>query len=429
MSRGGALVVAGLSHHTAPVAVREPLAAACDATGAAALRAAVNLAIGPAVVLATCSRLEVYAWAARTPARAVARLVSLLAAHAGVRPASLRPHAYRRTGLDAVRHLIRVTSGLDSLALGEAQIIGQVRDAFLAGAGDAALGPELHFIFQHAIEGARRVRQDGGLGRHPSVAAIAVHVAGQELGGSGGLRGRDVAVLGAGVTGKAAARALAAAGVARIRLLNRSLDRARALADGLALGDRAVPGDLDELPAALAACDAVVCATAATRPVLLAAAVKAALPLRAGRPLVLVDIAVPRDVEPEVRALPGVRLLDLDGLEERCALDPRARRHEVDRIESTALAEAVDCLEALRQRRAAPDIVALRRRAAAVREEEWRRFSGRLSDLTPRERAAVQQLTHAIVQKLLHHPTVALRRAPGGRERAALLQALIEDES
>jgi glutamyl-tRNA reductase len=101
----------------------------------------------------------------------------------------------------------------------------------------------------------------------------------------------------------------------------------------------------------------------------------------------------------------------------------------VDRIESTALAEAVDCLEALRQRRAAPDIVALRRRAAAVREEEWRRFSGRLSDLTPRERAAVQQLTHAIVQKLLHHPTVALRRAPGGRERAALLQALIEDES
>lgn len=428
MSRGGALVVAGLSHHTAPVAVREPLAAACDATGAAALRAAVGLAIGPAVVLATCNRLEVYAWAPRTPSRAVSRLVSLLAAHAGMRPTSLRPHVYRHTGVGAVRHLIRVTSGLDSLALGEAQIIGQVRDAFLAGAGDAALGPELHFVFQHAIEGARRVRQEGGLGRHPSVAAIAVHVAGQELGGAGGLRGRDVAVLGAGVTGKAAARALAAAGVARIRLLNRSLDRARALADGLALGDRAVPGSLDELPAALAACDAVVCATAATRPVLLAADVTAALPLRAGRPLVLVDIAVPRDVEPEVGGLAGVRLLDLDGLEARCALDPHARRYEVDRIEAAALAEAEGCLVALRERRAAPDIVALRRRAAAVREEEWRRFSGRLGDLTPRERAAVQQLTHAIVQKLLHHPTVALRRAPGGRERAALLQALIEDE-
>ena len=428
MSRGGALIVAGLSHHTAPVAVREPLAAACDAPGAAALRAAVRLAIGPAVVLATCNRLEVYAWASRRPARAVARLVSLLAAHAGVRPVSLRPHVYRHCGVDAVRHLIRVTSGLDSLALGEAQIIGQVRDAFLAGAGDAALGPELHFVFQHAIEGARRVRQAGGLSRHPSVAAIAVHVAGQELGGAGGLRGRDVAVLGAGVTGKAAARALAAAGAQRIRLLNRSLDRARALADDLALGERAVPGALDELPAALAACDAVVCATAAPRPVVTGAGVAAALHLRGGRPLVVVDIAVPRDVEPEVGGLAGVRLLDLDGLEERCALDPRARRHEVDRIEAMARAEAEACLDALRERRAAPDIVALRRRAAAVRETELRRFAGRLHGLTAEERAAVQQLTHAIVQKLLHQPTVALRRAAGGRERAALLQALIEDE-
>src|SRR5262249_42583453 len=150
--------------------------------------------------------------------------------------------------------------------------------------------------------------------------------------------------------------------------------RARDLADGLALGDRAVPGTLDELPAALAGCDAVVCATAAPRPVLLAADAAAALPRRSGRPLVLVDIAVPRDVEPEAGALPGVRLIALDGLEARCALDAHARRHEVERIEAAALAEAEACLAALRERRAAPEIVALRRRAAAVREGEWRRF-------------------------------------------------------
>jgi glutamyl-tRNA reductase len=234
----------------------------------------------------------------------------------------------------------------------------------------------------------------------------------------------DVAVLGAGVTGKAAARALAATGASRIRLLNRSLERATDLAAGLALGDRAVPGTLDDLPEALAECDAVVCATAASRPVVLASDVASALARRPGRRLVLVDIAVPRDVEPEVRGLPGVTLLDLDDLEARCALDAHDRRREVERIEAVATAEAEDCAAALRARRAIPDIVALRRRADAIRRGEWRRFAGRLQRLSPAERAAVEQMTHAIVQKLLHPPTVALRHTETRREREALVEAL-----
>ena len=265
--RGGALVLAGVSHHTAHVAVREPLAAACAGEGEAALRRAVREAVGPAVTLVTCNRLEVYAWAPQRPARAAARLQRLLAAQAGVPLRDLRPHVFARSGVDAIEHLIRVASGLDSLALGECQIIGQVREAFLAGAAEGPLGPQLHLTFQHALEAGRRVRQLGGLDRHPSVAAIAVHVAAMEL---GTLRGKEVAVLGAGVTGKAAALALAATGAARIHLLNRSPERAAALAAGLALGERAVPGALDDLPHALATCDAVVCATAATRPVILA---------------------------------------------------------------------------------------------------------------------------------------------------------------
>jgi glutamyl-tRNA reductase len=442
----GTLVVAGLSHHTAPVAVRERLAAAFAADGDGHVRAAVREACGPAVVLATCNRLEVYCW---VDGRAAARLVGTLARVAGLPPREVRPYAYAHTRLEAVRHLIRVASGLDSLALGETQIIGQVRDAFLAAAGEAPLGPEMHLVFQHALESARRVRQLGAFDRHPSVAAIAVHVAGAEI---GGVRGRDVAVLGAGVTGKAAARTLAARGAGRIRLLNRSADRAAELANALALGERVVPGGLDDLPAALAGCDAIVCATAAPRPVVTAAAVEAALqertrrgpgssperraggaqehsapstggPLAGGAALVLVDIAVPRDVEPAVRALPGVILLDLDDLEARCALDAEARLSEVQRVEAAARAEAEACLAALRARTAAPHIVALRRRADAIREAELRRFAGRLGDLDPAQQAAVEQMTHAIVQKLLHPPTVALRSATR-RTRTTLLEAL-----
>ena len=139
----------------------------------------------------------------------------------------------------------------------------------------------------------------------------------------------------------------------------------------------------------------------------------------------LVDIAVPRDVEGAVRDLPGVSLIDLDDLEARCALDPRARRQELERVERAARAEAESCAAALRARAAVPDIVALRRRAAAVRAAELRRYSGRLAGLSPAQRDAVQQLTHAIVQKLLHAPTVALRRS-GRRDRASLLDALLD---
>lgn len=426
------LVLTGVSHHTAPVAVRERLAAGCADDGAGALREAVRQACGPAVVLATCNRLEVYCWVTGRPGPATSRLVRLLAGQAGARLATLRPHVYTSSGGEAIRHLIRVTSGLDSLALGECQIIGQVRDAFLGSARQAPLGPDLHLIFRHALDAARRLRNLGAFDRHPSVAALAVHVAGHELGGA---PVREVAVLGAGVTGKAIVRAFAAAGVRRVRLLNRSLEHARSVANTLALGDRVTVAPLDDLPEALATCDALICATAAARPVVTAAAVAAALPLRAGRPLVIVDIAVPRDVEPDVRHLPGAILVDLDDLEARCALDPGERRHELDRVERAAADAAQECLAALRARAAVPEIVALRRRGAAIREAELRRWAGRLNQLAPADRAAVEQLTHAIVQKLLHPPTVALRRASVGggatarRTRAAILQALSPEAS
>ncbi|MGH2352650.1 MAG: glutamyl-tRNA reductase, partial [Chloroflexota bacterium] len=339
----GALVLVGASHHTAPVAVRERLAAAGSEAALDALLGAIRQPCGPAVVLSTCNRLEVYCWTTERPSVATARLIQALAAHAGRSPKTLRPYVYTSTGVDAARHLIRVAAGLDSLALGESQIIGQVREAWLAAAACAPLGPQLNEVFRQAIDAARRLRSLGAFDRHPSVAGIAVHVAAEAV---GGLRGKHVAVLGAGATGKTAARALALGGAGQITLLNRSLERARDTAASLGLGERLSPQPLSDLPTVLAAADAVICATAAASPVISAAAVAAALPRRGGRPLVVVDIAVPRDTEPPVRALAGVDLIDLDDLEARCALDGTARQREMERVEAAARQAAEECLAA-----------------------------------------------------------------------------------
>jgi glutamyl-tRNA reductase len=418
-------VLVGASHHTAPVAVRERLAGAHGKDWPEPLLRYLEQECGPAVVLATCNRLEVYCWTARPVTTAASRIKRALASQSGLGLHRLRPHLYVRTEVDAVHHLIRVAAGLDSLALGESQIIGQVREAWLQAAAMTALGPELNTIFRQAIDAARRVRNLGSLHHHPSVASIAVAAAAQA---AGGLNGREVTVLGAGVTGKMAARALAAAGAGQVTLLNRTLERADSVVEELALGGRVLASTLAELPHALSTSAAVICATAAAAPVLTAEMAAAAVAARAGRPLVIVDIAVPRDVEPEVRQLPGVTLIDLDDLEQLCPLDAGTRHRLLEQVERAAREAAESCIASLRARDAIPDIVALRRRAAAIRDAELRRFAGRLSGLAPRERAAVEQLTHAIVQKLLHPPTVALRRATatadGGRRRAAILDAL-----
>jgi glutamyl-tRNA reductase len=346
-----------------------------------------------------------------------------------LKPAALRPHLYVHTDAAAVRHLIRVAAGLDSLALGESQIAGQVRAAWRNAGAHTPLGAELDLVLRHALEAARQIRASGAFARHPSVASIGVTAAAHAL---GGLAGRTAAVLGAGVTGKAAARELVAAGARHVTLLNRSPGHAAAVAEALALGDRLSPAPLDCLPAVLQQADAAICATAAPFSVVPAAMVEASLEAREGRPLILIDIALPRDVDPAVRNLPGVRLIDLDDLEAHCALDAADRRRELDRAEALAGEAAAACVAALREREAVPEIVALRRHAEAIRTSALRQASGRLERLGPTERATVEQLTHSIVQRLLHGPTVALRRTAGtagtpaaaARERAALLGAL-----
>ncbi|CAA9222591.1 MAG: Glutamyl-tRNA reductase [uncultured Chloroflexi bacterium] len=442
----GTLLAAGTSHHVTPVAMRERLLGKGGERAAEALTTAVRARLGPAVVLSTCNRLEVYCWTTRR--NGAATLVRILSEWSGLPRADLAPHLYLRRGADAAYHLVRVAAGLDSLAVGESQVLGQVRAAWQAarhpdcdGASASvpgtALGPELDGVFRRAIEAARRIRRLGHFDRHPSVAGIAVARASGAL---GSLEGRPCAVLGAGVTGQEAMRLLLVAGAAAVTLLNRSRHRVARMQGALPphLADRVRFATLDALPETLAGSDVLISATAAPDPVVTPAIVAEALNLRRGATgnspvsaLLLIDIAVPRDVHPAVREIAGVTVFDLDDLASGCAADATARRAALDRADALAR-EAADAFTAeLRLRAAAPDVATLREHAEAVRLAELRRVRGRLAGLSPRQLAAVEQLTHTIMRKLLHPPTMALRDTArlsptvARRHRAGLLASTV----
>ena len=404
------LVMVGVSHHLAPFKVRERLAFDAQRWYA---RSPGGL---PSVLVSTCNRVEVYAWVTGRSAPAVRSLQRGLAEAAGLDLAELQPHLAVFTGPQALLHLVRVAAGLDSLVVGEDQIRGQLRDALRQADSIAPLPTPLRGVFQRATESARRVRGGTRLGQRPSVASAGVHVAQRSL--VQGLADQPVVVLGAGVMARAAAGALVAEG-AHVRLLNRTPGHAEALAAQLG-GDVSI-GRLDDLPHALEEAVLIVGATASRVPIVEAEAVRRAAPRRGGHPLLLLDIAVPRDVDPNVRGLPGVQVLDLDDLERECALDVTARRAELERAERLAAEEAERIAAWLRSRAVGPAIVELRGFAEGIRAAELRRSSTRLKELTADQAAAVEALTAGIVNKLLHGPTVALRQAatrPGGLSRS-----------
>lgn len=409
---GPELVVAGLSHHTAPLEVRDQVALAGAVLDAA--REALRQTLGPVVVLSTCNRTEIYAWTTHPrPEMALAISLSALLECAGD---DILPFLYAHRGAAAVRHLFRVVAGLDSLVNGEYEIQGQVRAAWQAARRAGPLGAVLERVFQQAMQVGRRVRTATNFGRHPSVAASAVRVVRRH---HGTLTGRTVAVVGAGVAGKAAARALLIGG-AEVLLLNRSPERAAAAAETLEHLGNIETKSLAALPQALRQADAVITSTAATRPILSAPMVAEALPTRQAAQLLLLDIGVPRDIDPAVRRLPGVIHIDFDDLER---LYPEAAPQlaaESARAEAL-VADEVEAFAAWRKTRTAvPAIVALRQHAAAIREAELSSVGGRLGALSPRERQAVEDLTAAIVNKLLHLPTMALRQAGAAGDTEAI---------
>ncbi|MBV9326613.1 MAG: glutamyl-tRNA reductase [Chloroflexi bacterium] len=411
------LLMVGLSHHAAPLEVRERVV-----VDEAAWRRHAPAGFST-LLLSTCNRVEVYAWIEGRTQRAARTMMRCLARAADVPLVEIEPYLTTRSSRDALLHLVRVASGLDSLLVGEEQIRGQVRAALRAGEEAEDLSATLRGVFQRAIESARRIRGSTRLAQAPSIAAAGVNVARRAT--PRGVQGQLAVVLGAGVMARAAAEALLASG-ARVRLLNRTPAHAdRMLAT---LRSAIDVGSLDGLPAALTEAVLVVGATAARSTVVNLADIQAALKART-EPLVILDIAVPRDVDPRVRELQAVTLIDLDDLERLCPVDTPTRHAEQERAEALAAEEADRLGEWLRFRAVSPAIAELRTYAEGIRTAELRRSASRLRDLTPEQLQAVDALTSGIVKKLMHGPTIALRdaalrQASPGRSRSQILRVL-----
>jgi glutamyl-tRNA reductase len=397
----GSLLCVGVSHHTASLDIRERLSLDAEQWQETAPRI-------PHVLLTTCNRTELFAWDSGQGASSSWQLSRALARAAGFTSGELTSHLFVKRGLDATLHLVRVAAGLDSLVVGEEQILGQIRLALRVARENGTSNAPLDGVLGRALEASRRIRGATSLRRRPALAAAAVLAAqGTPELGAMGLAGRQAIVLGAGVMGRSAAQSLVAAG-ARVSVLNRTLDHAERLSREL--GQSVRPAAFEALPLLLADASVLVAATGARRFVVESETMRSVAARRHASPLVLVDVGLPRNIDPAVRAIPGVRLIDLDDLERLRPNEAAGCQAEVDRAEVLAVQAARSIESWLRVRAIGPAIADLRGQGEAVRCLELGRAAQQLAGLTPQQRAAVDRLTEAIVNKLLHGPTMALRQ-------------------
>jgi len=411
------VVVIGLNHRSTPLDLLERMTIG-DAALPKALHDLVSRTdVSEAVVLSTCNRTEVYAVAERFHG-AYQDIRDFLAEVAFLAPEDFSDHLYTHYDAPAVAHLFAVASGLDSAVLGESEILGQVKVAWDRARDEGAAGPGLNLLFRHALEAGKRARTETGIARNvTSVSQAAVALAAERL---GGLDGRRVLVLGAGDMGEAMALGLAKAGVTDVAVANRTWERAVELAGRT--GGRAVR--LHDLAEAIADVDVLLSSTGAASPLLEVDDLRDIVARRAERPLLIVDIAVPRDVDPAVGALDGVTLLDMDDLRAFADAGVDARRREVAAVQSLLDDELERYLVATSAREVAPMIVALRDRAEEIRRAELERFRARLDGLDDVQLDAIEGLTRGIIGKLLHEPSVALKDAAGSPRGDRLVASL-----
>jgi glutamyl-tRNA reductase len=397
------LLLVGTSHRLAPVEVRERVAVDADAAAALAGRLADG---GEAVCLSTCNRTELYLAAAERR-EADRRATEALAELAAVDSAELEPHLYRLEDEAAAAHLFRVAAGLDSLVPGEGEILGQVRTAYERG----KVGPLLDRVFSHALHTGKKVRTDTAIGESPrTTSSAAAALAAQVF---GDLNGARIVIVGAGKIGRRAARRLTKRGASLSFVANRTERRGRELADEL--GGATIP--LERLVEATETADIVVSSTSSTEFVLTKHELAPALSARKGRPLLLIDLAVPRDLDPAINELPDCYLYDIDDLEAVVHETARGRESEFAKAESIALEEAGRFRDWLAARDVAPAIASIREQAEAIRQGELAKASAWLGELSERERNAVDSLTTQIVNKLLHEPIVRLKEAAAAEHR------------
>jgi glutamyl-tRNA reductase len=409
------LLLVGTSYQHAPVELRELLAYDRDLRRRALTRLSSDGA--EAAVLSTCNRTEVYA-VDDEPEALEERIYGELAALSGLSHSELAPALYTIGDEAAALHLFRVAAGLDSMVPGEAQILGQVREAYRAARETRTTGPILHRLFRQALRVGKRVRTETAIGENPaSVSSAAAELAERVF---EGLSGRRILLLGAGKTADLTAANLISRGVEEIVVANRSRERAEGLArrfDGRAVGLDAVEDELDRV-------DVVVASTSSQGVVLSAPQVERAMKRRRGRPVFFIDIAVPRDLDPAINDLEGCYLYDIDDLERVVAESVAGRREEAVRAEAIVSEEADGFRAWQLSLDVVPAIASLRAQAESIRQAELERAEGRLASLSPSQRRAVEALTSQIVAKLLHQPTVRMKEAAAGADGGVYADAV-----
>jgi glutamyl-tRNA reductase len=413
------VIVVGLNHRTAPVELLERVSVPPAGLVKALHALRVREHLAEIVLLSTCNRTEVYA---RTTLfhPAVQDVRDFLAAHASVDADELGEHLYTYHDDAAVAHLFGVAAGVDSMIVGEGEILGQVREAWRAAEREGTAGQLLSRVFRQAVEVGKRSRTETDIGRHAvSVSSAAVALAADRL---GSLEKRRVLVLGAGEVGEGMAVALAGAGADEIVVANRTASRARELARRV----KGRPISLGEVADELVRADVLLTSTGASDIVIERSDIETVMQRRDGRAFLIVDVALPRDVDPGVRQVFGVMLLDMDDLKAFALHSLEQRQLEVGRVR-TILAEELERFRAERSaREVAPVVTALRGRAEEIRQAELERFRSRLADLDPAMRKAVEALTAGIVNKLLHDPTVRVKDAAGTPRGELFTDALTE---
>jgi glutamyl-tRNA reductase len=412
------LLLVGINHHTAPVDLRERVDLSARGVDVALHALAARGSTREAVIISTCNRAEIYAVSDDEPASR-ADLERFMCEFTDVSAVHLAPHLYALVDLEAARHLFRVAAGLESLVVGEPQILGQVKDAYAAAGEAQTVGPVLNRVFHSSFGVGKRVRTETGLGAGAvSVGYAAVALARKIF---GDLAGMAVVVVGAGEMGKLTALHMKSQGVQHVTIISRTMAHAARTAEAIG-GATAAPWD--ELEAAIGASDIVITATGAASPILTKARVETIMRRRRNRPLFIIDIAMPRDVESQAGEIEQVFLYNIDDLQATVRENLARRANEISRAEAI-VADEVDRFGAwLRSRGAIPTVVALRQRFEAIRRAELDRLDFKLSTLPPDARARVDEITHLIVEKLLLTPTEQLKALSDADTVGAYSEAL-----
>jgi glutamyl-tRNA reductase len=410
------IVNVGVSHRLAPAETLEKLAVPLAELGEVLPRLHALPSVDEVAVLCTCNRVEVYAAASGQAGEVTRAVAGLLAARGRLPLGEVLPVARTRVGGAAAEHLFSVACGLDSMAVGEEQIVAQIKAAARVAAAAGTTGPAITGLIDAALRASKRARTQTTISTEGiSLARAGLDIAGEHL---GGLAARHAVVLGTGSTGKLAARLLREAGVARLSVASRDGERAAEVAAAL----RATPVLASDVPAALAGADLLVTATGAAAPVVAAGPVRAARARAGGRPLFVLDLGLPPDVDAAVGGLPGVTLVDLTALGRHLA--DRAVPDQVPEVRAIVAAEAAAYMERRGQTAAAPVIAAMHAQITQLADAELARLEHRLPYLSEAQRAETAATVHRILRKVLHRPTVRAKEFSTGPDGPVYLDAL-----